>query len=555
MKMPIRNKLVITCGSLTLIIIIAQIVFNMFFLNTYYLKIKEDGMMEAFLNIKENYNGTELSIEETVVYAEDSHNIMIMVFDYDGIVYITKDDFLRRTSSSLINKNDVYNLYSENINEFHKIREDIQRDNRDDREERIRGVGNTPNANHNPNINRNPNINPSPNPMAGIIGMLGDYKDIQFESQFSEEPEIYNIDSENRPTLRLLGKFDYEDNELFVSITLPVESIESSVDIFISTSAIISLVVFGASIILSIIVGNGLSKPIKEIEKITFDLSNLDFSNSINENLSTTELASLSKSINHMSLQLKNVISELNEANEKLQEDVDNQKKLEAMRREFVANVSHEMKTPLTLLQMYSENLKNNIDTVDKEYYCDTIIEETEYLNKMVRSMLDISAIESGIATLVYEKFSLTDLVYQLIDRMQLLIKDVELFVDIEDNIIVFGDANYLEQAMKNYITNALAHTDFNKKIEIKLYEEELVHFSVYNEGKKIDENEIDHIWESFYKSDKARVRNIEGNSGLGLNIVKTIVEKHDGFCYCENYLDGVVFLLELPKIKSDDIS
>lgn len=514
MKMKIKTQLLITCISLTLSIVIAQMIFNLFFLTDYYVDYKSDGILEAFSHIKDSYDGTVDSFETSSQEFEDRHNLQILIFSSERILYITQNEYLQRKPSDHIINNgaDINRLLFQD----HQFKINIKNENNDPIEERVNSLF-------------------SSNPQIDYFGRMDD----------------------ERKVLRLMGKFedDYNEfDEIFVSITLPMESIEDSVTVFIHTSSIISLAVLVISVFASIVIGKSLTKPIKQIEETAFNLSNLDFSNQLSEDINTLELASLSKSINNMSNQLKSVINELNYANEKLQEDVDNQKKLEKMRREFVANVSHEMKTPLTLLQMYSENLKNNIDNVDKEYYCDTIIEETEYLHKMVKSMLNISAIESGIYKLEYNKFSITNLVLQLVDRMELLMADVILELNIGEDIFIEGDENYLEQAMKNYITNAISHTTKQGILRISLSESnESFLYSVYNQGQLIDDEDIEHLWESFYKSDKARVRTVEGNSGLGLHLVQSIVEKHNGKCWVENKADGVIFSMELPKYKNID--
>lgn len=514
MKMTIKSQLLITCISLTFAIIIAQNIFNRFFLEDYYINYQSTSMSEAFLEIKNSYDGTIETLESTAQTFENRHNLQILIFQEDSVVYMSQNEYLEQKPP-----NNRYNSGDFQINRA------------------IIG-----------NFDMRMLMNPT----------FGD----NFYTEFSEEATIEffnktydksNNRNDNRNDdknmLRLMGKFYHNDEEFFVAITLPMESIRNSVAVFFKTSSTISIVVLIFAVIVSILIGNRLTKPIKQIEETAYNLSKLDFSVEIDENINTIELHSLSKSINNMSRQLKDVIFELNQANEILQKDVDNQKKLELMRREFVANVSHEMKTPLTLLQMYSENLKNNVDNVDKEYYCNTIIEETEYLHKMVKSMLDISAIESGINALNYTEINISDLISQLIDRMLPLMSEIELDLNVGQDIIIHGDIHYLEQAMKNYITNALSHTDSGAIIKINLATDEH-HFiySVYNEGQQISEHDLEHLWESFYKSDKARVRTIEGNSGLGLHIVKTVVEKHNGVCWVENKNDGVVFFIKIPK-------
>lgn len=347
--------------------------------------------------------------------------------------------------------------------------------------------------------------------------------------------------------LRLQGVFEFEGEEHFVLLTLPVDSIENSIGFFTNSSTTISTVILLVGVVISMILARSITKPIEEMEQITSKLSELDFSAKTNENVNTKELASLSVSINEMSKRLETTISDLNEANVKLQKDIDMQMQMEQMRKEFIANVSHEMKTPLALLQIYSENLKYSGEVADREYYCDTIIEEVQYLNKMVKSMLEISAIESGIEKLQFQEFSLSHMLEQMAKKMEPLFAEMNVKWNIQKGVICNGDEKYIEQAVNNYLINAISHTKEGNLIRVDLEEiNREVYFKVYNQGNRIKEEDIIRLWDSFYKSDKARMRTAEGNVGLGLHIVKTIIEKHGGRCFVENKEKGVLFTFTL---------
>lgn len=359
---------------------------------------------------------------------------------------------------------------------------------------------------------------------------------------FQENPKATieeNGPSEGR-SLKLQGVFSYQDTNYYVLMMLPMVAIESNVEVFTRISMMISTAVLMLGVGVSFGVSRSITKPLKEVEKVAMQVAELDFTTQANEEINTVELASLAKSINQMSFELESSINKLNQ-------DIDYQKQIEQMRREFVANVSHEMKTPLALLQMYASNLKNRTPNIDVDYYLDTIVEETERLNSMVVSMLEISSIESGLAKMNFEKVNFSELCHNEVEKCGILMKDYVTEVKIDSDLYLNGDSTYLGQAMKNYITNAIEHAKKGGMICISLEMiEGFVKFSVYNQGKCIEERDIEHIWESFYRSDKARVR-IGKNVGLGLHIVKTVVEKHNGLCKVENVLDGVLFSFELP--------
>ena len=366
---------------------------------------------------------------------------------------------------------------------------------------------------------------------------------------FVESPSasLWVWDEKEEADIYLFGRFEFEDGYRYIVIHSPIEAINASVMMVTRINAFISAGILIIGIMGALLFSKKLSDPIKDIENVARNVANLDFSTRADENLSTLELARLSTSINKMSDNLKKLISDLKQANKKLKNDINYQKKIDKMRREFVANVSHELKTPLSLLLSYSENLKNNIDSIDKDYYCNTIIDETNKMNLMVKELLDLSAIESGLNGMNIEPFSFSRFLSGIIDKMKLFLDKFKVTTDIEDNIILSGDKHYLEQAIKNYITNAISHTDPGGKIIVKLKKSknEAV-FSVFNQGKPIKRQDMENIWESFYTTDKARTRQKERHVGLGLYIVKTIISTHNGRYGVKNHKDGVEFWFTL---------
>ncbi len=335
-----------------------------------------------------------------------------------------------------------------------------------------------------------------------------------------------------------------------VEMFLPTASIENSVRFFTNSNAVISLIIIIIGIYISTRIAKSITKPIEKVEKISSNLANLEFDEYLSEESSTKEVESLAKSINRMSKDLKSKIEDLNQANEKLQKDVEYQMQLEQMHREFIANVSHEMKTPLAIMQFYCENLKSDIDGIDKEYYYNTIIEEINRMDEMVKSVLEISSIENGLSKMDLEEMNLSSLVERVVGKMQPLLGEFKIIVEIEKELLVLGDSEYLGQAMKNYINNAASHTLTGGMIQILLTKEgEYAKFKVYNEGKSIQQDQMEHIWESFYKLDKSRVREANTNVGLGLYIVKSIVENHNGLYGVANEDQGVAFEFQIPLL------
>ncbi len=377
--------------------------------------------------------------------------------------------------------------------------------------------------------------------------LYGDYSE-----SYSKKPEaVLKENEQGKEQLALFGQFESFGETIYVDIVIHMDAINSSLAAFFETTIINSIVVLLISLIVAAILSRFVAKPISEMEATIAALSKLEFKTKLSENWRVKEISNVSASINTMSSKLEESISELSEANIQLKKDVDAQKKLVKMRKEFVANVSHEMKTPLALLQIYAENLNSNIENIDKDFYLNTILEETNNLNELVASMLDISALENDYNQMHLEELNLTDLASHLTESMKPLLNDFDLEIFLEDNIIIMGAEGYLKQAMSNYITNAISHTKAGEKIQIILTKEnEKIVFKVYNKGNQINPEEFDYIWDSFYRVDKARNRDAK-NIGMGLYIVKTIIDKHNGYCDVKNIDEGVEFKFALDSIEN----
>ena len=192
---------------------------------------------------------------------------------------------------------------------------------------------------------------------------------------FSRTPTAQELPGSAREDtqLGLTGEFDYHGETRYVLLWVMVASIESSISAFNHVSAWIVGCVLVVGALASMLLARKITTPIRRIRQVSRQMAALDFSARADESVKVRELRDLAGSVNQMAGQLNRAVEELRQANSRLQEDVDRQKQLEAMRREFVAAASHEMKTPVCLLQMYAENLKNNVDGIDKDYYCDTL--------------------------------------------------------------------------------------------------------------------------------------------------------------------------------------
>lgn len=222
------------------------------------------------------------------------------------------------------------------------------------------------------------------------------------------------------------------------------------------------------------------------------------------------------------------------------------------MRKEFLDNVSHELKTPIALIQGYAEGLKENIsdDPESREFYCDVIMDEASKMNKLVKNLLTLNQLESGKDAVVMERFDIVSLIRGVLQTMNIMIgqKDAKVIFEAEKPVYVWADEFKIEEVVTNYVSNALNHLEGEKEIEIKLQDEDnRVKISVFNTGTPIPEADVPNLWNKFYKVDKARTREY-GGSGIGLSIVKAIMESMNQEYGVQNFDNGVEFWFTLDR-------
>ena len=309
------------------------------------------------------------------------------------------------------------------------------------------------------------------------------------------------------------------------------------------------MIVVAISILAIWFLSQRLTKPLEELTDISIRMSNLDF-NAKYESGGEDEIGVLGQNFNKMSKELEQTISELKTANNELQKDIEKKERIDDMRKEFLSNVSHELKTPIALIQGYAEGLKEciNDEAESRDFYCEVIIDEAAKMNNMVKKLLTLNQLEFGNDQISMECFDLTELVRGVVNSAQLLAdqKDAQILFVQDTSVYVWGDEFKIEEVVTNYVSNAINHIDGERKIEIKMQRREgHIRLSVFNTGKPIPEEDIDKIWIKFYKVDKARTREY-GGSGIGLSIVKAIMESMNQKFGVKNYENGVEFWFEL---------
>lgn len=292
-----------------------------------------------------------------------------------------------------------------------------------------------------------------------------------------------------------------------------------------------------------------ITDPILELAELSQRMANLDFDARYTSG-GSNEIGILGKNFNSMSQKLEETISELKSANNQLQKDIAQKEKIETMRNEFLGNVSHELKTPIALIQGYAEGLKEGVndDPESREFYCDVIMDEADKMNQMVKNLLVLNQLEFGAEELDVQRFDVVRLIRGVLASCEILIQQAGASVDFiaDEEVCVWADEFKTEQVIRNYLTNAIHHAEFEKRIEIRVIpQEDTVRIMVFNSGKPIPEEDIAKLWDKFYKVDKAHTREYGGN-GIGLSIVKAIMESFHQAYGVRNFDNGVAFWFEL---------
>lgn len=346
--------------------------------------------------------------------------------------------------------------------------------------------------------------------------------------------------------IEMWGQLD--DNVNFL-IRSPVESIRESVAL---SNRFLIYVGMGTLIICMGLVwyfSRRITKPIQELAELSDRMANLDFEAKYTSG-GNNEIGELGDNFNRMSKKLEKAISELKQANNSLQQDIEQKEKMEQMRTEFMGNVSHELKTPIALIQGYAEGLKEGVndDPESRDFYCDVIMDEAGKMNRMVKNLMTLNQLEFGNDKVEFERFNLTELIGGVLQSMDILSqqKDVKLIFREENPVYVWGDEFKIEQVVRNYVSNAYNHVNEEKIIEVKILREDgLAKVTVFNTGKPIPEEDVPRIWDKFFKVDKAHTREYGGN-GIGLSIVKAIMESMHQQYGVKNYDNGVEFWFTL---------
>ena len=330
-----------------------------------------------------------------------------------------------------------------------------------------------------------------------------------------------------------------------------LESIRESASVSNQFLLYVGIFAILISTVVTYFVSRGITTPVLELTDISKRMAQLDFEAKYQaKGRRRNEIDELGEHFNELSNKLEVTISELKSANNELKQDIEKKTEIDEMRKEFLSNVSHELKTPLALIQGYAEGLQEciNDDAQSRDFYCEVIMDEADKMNQMVKKLLTLNQLEFGNQAVTMERFNLTELIEGVISSTGILLNQNGIQIEFLEHepMYVWGDEFMVEEVVTNYLSNAIHHADFAKKITIwYTKKEDCVRVGVFNTGKPIPEEDLPNIWIKFYKVDKARTREY-GGSGIGLSIVKAIMESFHRECGVENHEDGVEFWFEL---------
>ncbi len=389
---------------------------------------------------------------------------------------------------------------------------------------------------------------------------------IQMQSQnynradviFSDENmEIRRVtDSANNLNYILLSGKLVNDYSLYIRI--PIAPIEESVKISNNALLMIGiLTIFIASFVASFI-SRKFTTPILQLNDITKKVANLDFSQKYRTTDSDDEINELGKNINTMSDKLEATIKQLRDNNIELEKDIEEKSKIDEMRKQFISDVSHELKTPIALIQGYAEGLVENVNTDEesRKFYAEVILDESNKMDRLVKQLLELMKLEYGKREFNDEQFDLVELIQEVIRKCNVMLEEnnIEVIFKEKSPILVYADDFYIDQVVTNYFTNAIKHAeevDGKKQIQITIEEKEQKYrVCVFNTGKQIAEENLDRIWGRFYKVDSSRSRENSG-SGIGLALVKAIQNNYQNEYGVENKVNGVEFYFEITKASN----
>ncbi len=515
MRTSIKSKLFLFAYGTVLFLILGIIVLNNTYLERYYINYRQKSLVEAFAEIK-GLNLNEAELENSVFAIEESFSIDVNILKEFNPPQFTPED--REIYQWIYGGQRPHDeiVFSAIISEYRNQREGTA-------ESLVKPVD------------------------------LDDPQYLGYMMEIATRPMPGG--SENSSMFSFcIAPTNTEAETTYYILTITIASVKGNIAVFNTFTIIVGFVFMIVSGLVMYFISYSFTSPIMQISQVAENIAALNFENKVKVK-TNDELGDLGSSINRMSTQLENAINELKAANLKLSADIEMKDKVDAMRREFIANASHELKTPLALIMGYCEAMMlPGLSKTTSDEYLGIIMDESHRMDRLVKALLEISQLESGIMEIQNREFSIREFVEDTIKLFTIMFEEAKVRpeIDLIDAVVV-TDFDHLQTVMSNFLANAIHHVNGEKIIRISanVIAEKRLKVAVYNSGDNIPEAEIDRIWESFYKLDKARTREYGGH-GLGLSIARTILGNL-GLTYgAINHEKGVEFFFELPLTDNE---
>lgn len=516
----ISLKLYIVCFILFFCVLIIQFVVGNMLLPSIYTGVKKKNLKRELDSVTNRIVGSKISDIESIARLINSNNIGSNII-VDGNNSIVVNDTKDGISFKIVPRTLIEKIITE--------RDDVEEQIGDSIKSILEGQNNTISD-------------------AGINSVVEGalWNQIDTISENRVEFEWFNGKTKEKQysIVRSVGK---RESYLLIGTT-SLENIEDAVQVLGVLNFVIFLV---SAVILAIclfMITKKISEPLVQMSKVSKNMSKLDFSQKCKVT-TEDEVGILGKNLNHMSEQLQGNIHELNIANEKLLEELKNKEKQVELRKEFFANISHELKTPLTIMSGTVSGIKDGIYHADKEAM-DSLDEEIKYMRKLVYEIMDIAIIEQEESPREEQVFSLSDVVLKIHNKFKKICIDKKILMNIiYDDIFIKANKSMIEQVVLNFYSNAVRYTPEGGRIVVKIKDGQEGEFSIFNSGAMIPKEAMEDIWKPFYRVEKSRNRN-SGGTGLGLHIVKKILDLHKMSFNIENIGDGVEFRFKFKKIQ-----
>lgn len=337
----------------------------------------------------------------------------------------------------------------------------------------------------------------------------------------------------------------------YIEIITPLSFIQEGLEISTRYHLLIIVLALIIGSSMSFVFSKKMTDPILELKEITQRISLLDFNIKF-EKERKDEIGELGYAINKMGGTLEKNIDEINKVNKKLMEDIENEKRLDKLRKEFIASVSHELKTPIAIIQGYAQGLMENIAETeeDRNFYCEIIVEESLKMDSLVKELLLITQMDSGYFKIEKEKVDLYQMIKDIRDKYSSKNREIKYIG--EKDIFAYCDEKYIDRVLENLVVNALKYSTGDREVTITVEDiENRYKVIISNESENLSEDDLENIWTPFYRVNKARDRD---GHGLGLAIVRGILENHKsnfGVYITEKNIINFWFELEKSSLDS----